>query len=867
MPTPMSKRLNQSTDCSGANGASANNLSDNITEFMNDSNHALALQSALEHHQAGRLAQAEEIYRQILQVDPDHPDALHLLGMLAHQIGQNEIAAKLINRAIQANPQHPFFHSTLGAVYQALNRLEDAVVSYRTAITLKPDYAEAHNNLGSTLKNQGKLDEAITNCQQALIFNPDFAEAHYNLGAIFGARENLGEAIACYRQAIALKPDFADAHYNLGTILRLQDHLDEAAASFQKALAIKPAYIEAYNNLGAILNEQEKSEEAEICFRNAIGHNPNFAEAYNNLGIALTHQEKSDEAVTCYQRALAIKPDYAEAYSNLGNTLRELGKLDEAIACCQKALALKPGYAEAYNNLGNALKDQEKLDEAAICYRKAIEFSPDYAEAHNNLGATLNDQEKPEEAVGYYQKAIALNPNFNEAHGNLGNAFCATGKMNEAIACYRTSIKIKPGKAHSNLIFALDMAAGFDTPTLQQERKNWGEIHAVPLTAKQFPHANTPAPDRRLRIGYVSADFRRHSATTAFGAMLVKFDRDLFEVFAYSNSPKEDDYTQLFQQNVTAWRKIVGLSDDAVAEMVREDGIDILVDLSGHTAGNRLLVFARKPAPVQVTAWGCPSGTGMPAMDALFADPVVIPPEEKQFYTEQVRYLPNLVGFFSPETFPAVGALPTLSAKTITFGSFNRLNKISKESFDLWTRVLAAIPDSRLILKSREFDNPVTKERISRHFVDAGIASERVVILGKTPWHEHMNAFNLVDITLDPFPQGGGVTALEGLIMGVPIVALRWPTFGGRASASILTTLGLTDWIAETQEQYLGIAIQKAQDLEALANLRQDLRNRFTASPIGNAALYVKAVESAYRQLWQEWCKRHSNSSSMTAIP
>ncbi|MEN6630186.1 MAG: tetratricopeptide repeat protein, partial [Sulfuricella sp.] len=752
-----------------------------------------SLQSALAHHQAGRLPQAEEIYRQILQIQPNHSNALHLLGVLAHQAGQNKSAADLINKAIQADPTNSTFHDHLGTVYQKLNRLGDAVACYQRALALKPGEAETYYNLGNTYRDQGKRDKSVT----------------------------------CYQKSLALKPDYADAHNNLGNAFRDQGKLAEAVSCFQKALAIKPDYADALNNLG---------------------------NAYNDLG-------RLEEAIACGQQALALKPDSAEVPNNLGNALYAQGNLAEAADRFRQALALKPDYAEAYNNLGNVLKDQDKLDEAVACFHKAAALKPDFVEAFNNLGAAFGQAGLFGEAIKYSKKALEIDPHLTDGYNNLGMALCGQGQISEAIASYRTALEIDRyySKAHCNLIFAMDMATGSDTATLQQERKSWGEIHATPLAAKQRPHTNATDPARRLRIGYVSADFRRHSATTAFGAMLVKFDRDSFEVFAYSNSPKEDDYTQLFQQNVTAWRKIVGLSDDAVAEMIREDGIDILVDLSGHTAGNRLLAFARKPAPVQVTAWGSPTGTGMQAMDALFADPVVIPPEEKQFYAEQVRYLPNVVGFFSPETFPAVGALPALSAKIITFGSFNRLAKVSQESFELWAQVLAAVPGSRLILKTAELDDAGTRERVSRHFTEVGIEPERIVMLGKTPWQAHMEAFNQVDIALDPFPQGGGVTALEGLMMGVPIVALRCPTFAGRVSASILTTLGLTDWIAETPEQYLEIVIQKARDLVTLADIRRNLRDQFTASAIGNADAYVKAVETEYRQFWQEW---RGNSAS-----
>jgi predicted O-linked N-acetylglucosamine transferase (SPINDLY family) len=402
------------------------------------------------------------------------------------------------------------------------------------------------------------------------------------------------------------------------------------------------------------------------------------------------------------------------------------------------------------------------------------------------------------------------------------------------------------------------MAADRDISALHDERKRWANAHATHLLQHR-PHTNTPDPERRLRIGYVSADFRMHSAASAFGTILINFDSSGFDVVAYSNTvKKEDALTQRFRQNATCWRKIVGLSDDAVSDLIRQDGIDILIDLSGFSAGNRLLVFARKPAPIQITAWGYASGTGMQAMDVLFSDAVVVPPEEKQFYTEQVRYLPCLLSHSPHQAPPPVNDLPALSAGWITFGSFNRLAKISDEAYRTWAQVLLAVPDSRMVLKAGELDDAGTRARVTGHFTRAGVAPERLSLLGKTSWHEHITAFNRADISLDTFPQGGGVTTLEGLLMGVPVVTLRWPTLSGRTSASILTALGLTDWIAETPEQYVEIAVRKAQDILALAELRQQMRTRFTSSVIGDAHAYVSAVEQEYRQLWREWCVRQS---------
>jgi predicted O-linked N-acetylglucosamine transferase (SPINDLY family) len=430
------------------------------------------------------------------------------------------------------------------------------------------------------------------------------------------------------------------------------------------------------------------------------------------------------------------------------------------------------------------------------------------------------------------------------------------GKNDEAVKCFRRALQLKPDfvVAHSNLIFCLDMAPSADLSELLQERKRWDERHAARFL-QAIPYSNTRSPDRLLRIGYVSADFRNHSASKAFGAMLTRYDRGQFEVFAYSNYKGEDDrYTRLFRQNATGWRNISAMSDEAATQQIREDRIDILVDLSGHSAGNRLLVFARKPAPVQITAWGYAAGTGMRAMDVFFTDKVIVPPEEQRFYSEEVRYLPSALGSFFIDPFPDLNELPALNLGSITFGSFNRLAKISGQTYRTWAQILLQIQGSRLILKTPELNERSNRERILSYFENAGLDADRIVMLGGSSWFEHMRAYQEVDIALDPFPHGGGMTAMEGLMMGVPVITLNWPILTGRLSSSLMTTLGLQDWIVQSEDQYLELAIKKSAQLPQLSVLRQTLRALFSASIIGDQGAYTRVVEQEYRALWQAWC-------------
>lgn len=672
----------------------------------------------------------------------------------------------------------------------------------------------------------------------------------------------LAEAESIYRQVLAIAPAQPDALHLLGLIARQTGHLDHAIDLIRQSLVSAPDHAPAHSNLGNALRDKRQTDEAVACYRRAIALNPGYAEAHYNLSVALIDQHRLQEALSSARQALVLRPDFAEAHHSIASALAGLGHADDAAFNYRRAIALRPEYVEAHNNLGNVLQSLGLFDEAEASYRAALSIRPDYAESFNNLGSTLNEQGRLGEALASFRRAIELKPDYAEAHGNLGNLLQTLGDPVEAIACCRRAIMLRPddAEAHSNLIFALDMDAAASAAQLQAERRRWNERHAtgtgtVPRTpaAPAAIHAGNTDPQRRLRIGYVSADFRNHSAARVFGALLIDFDRDSFDVYAYANSHQEDERTRQFRDSVTGWRTIAGLPDDEVAELIRRDGIDILVDLSGHSRGNRLKVFARRPAPIQVTGWGYIGGTGLTAMDVFMADAIVAPEDERALFSERICHLPSVVSAFYPEGFPDIGDLPAQAPGKVTFGSFNRLCKISPEAYRTWAQVLQALPESRLLLKTHELDDETARARVLETFVHAGVQAERIALLGRTGWREHMEAWRQIDLALDPYPHGGGVTTLEGLMMGIPVVTLRWPTVPGRLSASILTTLGLTDWIAESPDRYIAIATEKARNLDVLGTLRHALRSRCNASIIGDTIAYARAVESQYRRLWCEW--------------
>ena len=385
-------------------------------------------------------------------------------------------------------------------------------------------------------------------------------------------------------------------------------------------------------------------------------------------------------------------------------------------------------------------------------------------------------------------------------------------------------------------------------------RARWYEASAKRFTASIAPHQNQRDPERRLRIGYVSANFRRQAATFAFAPVVLGHDSERFEVFCYSDTQPADDLTRRFAASIPGWREAGRFSDDELAAQIRIDGIDILVDLVGHMSGNRLLMFARRPAPIQVTGWGEPTGTGLPTMDYLLADPVLVPEVLQPLLREQVIDLPCFLDYWMPEALPEPGPLPALARGYVTFGSLNRLVKTSDTVLRCWTAILRQVPDARLVLKDAALDTPQLRARVVSLLAAEGIASERITLLGKTDHATHLRNYETIDIALDPFPHGGGMTTLEALWMGVPVITFAGETISSRLAAACEGALGLDDFIASDLAGYISLAAQKASDPAALAALRRSLRPRMMASAVGDSTRYTSAVEAAYRAIWRRWC-------------
>ena len=675
----------------------------------------------------------------------------------------------------------------------------------------------------------------------------------------------LQRAEGIYEKIIEFDSCHSDALHLLGVIANQTGKNDVAISLINKAILNNPEYPLYYCNLGKALKTQGKVDNAISAYRKALDLDPDDAETYLALGNTFKSQKKLDDALYCFQKALQLSPDYIDAYNNLGTVLKDKERFDEAISCYQTALQLKPDDHEVYNNLGVAFKAQGKLHDAIVCYEKALQLKPDYADAYNNIGIALKDEGHLSDAIACYRKALSLKPNMVETYNNLGVALKDQGQSDEAISCYHKALALKPDyeSAHSNLLYGLHHSTAIDPVQLFDQHKLWAKKHAEPLSANIPAHRNDKRLDRPLRIGYVSPDFRAHSVAYFMESLLETHNRSAFEVFCYSDVAVKDPTTIRFEDLADHWRDIAGTPDENMAQLVSDDHIDILVDLAGHTAKNRMLLFARKPAPVQVTYLGYPNTTGLDTVDYRITDAWTDPPDQTDhLYTEKLVRLPNsFLCYTPPKTSPDVANLPAERSDFITFGSFNNRAKITPEVVKLWSRILNAISHSRLFLKSKSLSDSETQHMLRDMFIKNGVSPEQITFLGYSPTSfEHLNGYNSIDIGLDTFPYNGTTTTCEALWMGVPIVVLAGTFHMSRVGVSLLSNMGLTDLIADSTDDYIGKAVSLAGDLGKLKKIRSGLRDMMSGSPLMDASLFTHSLEAAYRIMWKQYREKASSN-------
>jgi predicted O-linked N-acetylglucosamine transferase (SPINDLY family) len=707
--------------------------------------------------------------------------------------------------------------------YHRSGDLARAQAGYKKVLKKRPNHFDALHMLGLSEHQSGDVQSAERLLRRALQVDPQSAAARCALAAALAALQWHAEALACYDDLIALKPDFVDAHLNRGKLLSRLGRFAEAIASFDNAIAIHPQHVDALINKGEALHYLGRFADAMTCYNEILAAKPAHVAALINRGCALKDLQRANEAIAEFDLALAIAPNDVVALINRGETMLVLKRTAEAIESFDRVISINPNHVLAWLRRANALMLTKKVNDA----------------------------------LDACQRALAIQPNAPNAFTQIGQCHALLGDPDAAVSFFDRSLAIKPDDdiALVNRIFSLDFSRDGGYARHQAARSEWWRQIGSKIAAEHPPrHDNDRDPARRIVLGYVSADFRRHSAAYSFRPVLENHDKSRFELICYSVSPIEDAVTGSFRHIADQWRDVSQWSDDRLADCIRADKVDILIDLSGHTDGNRMRTFARKPAPIQVTAWGDGTGTGLPTIDYLFSDPVRAPLQVRHLFAEQIYDLPCSIIIEPPPAELRAFEPPAVSNGYVTYGVFTRASRLSNAVVEVWARILRSDVSSRLLIKDYLLNDVAIQTKLTDNFAAHGIASDRISLIGSTSREEHLAAYRRIDICLDPFPHGGGVSTWEALHMGVPVVTKLGGGLSSRLGGAILSAIDMSDWVAADDDHYVEIALRSTPDrLRTIRNELPDLIGR-RCSP----ATYTRAVEEAYRTMWERYCAQQS---------
>ncbi|MCZ7565273.1 MAG: tetratricopeptide repeat protein [Burkholderiales bacterium] len=643
-----------------------------------------------------------------------------------------------------------------------------------------------------------------------------------------------------------------------------EGRVDEAEAICTHRLERDPRDAQALNLLGLAADRRGDHRRAAELLEAAVAAAPEVGLFRYNLGNAQVAVGRADDALASYSRAVALEPDRFAAWFNLGQLHAERGRPAQAVAAFRQALRIRPANSEARLALAAALVDSVQADatgpaacaEALALVETCWEQTPDPLRARFVLAMALAGCERWTEAAANLEAVVAARPDAVEPRNQLANCYNRVGRLRDAVHEYRETFRLAPGFHHAltSVLGTLNAVADATPEEIFEAHRAWATAVAEPLypVAPRFANARDSA--RRLRVGYVSPDLRRHPVGTMFAPVLERHDAARFETFCYYNYPRGDGMTDRMRRAAHHWRDIAGQDDDVVVDAIRADAIDILVDLVGHTRHTRLPVFARKPAPVQASWLGYFNTTGLATMDWFVTDPVSSPHGQERYFVERLLRLPATRFCYEPPEFlPAVSTLPARSRGHVTFGCLNSLAKVNDRVLALWGRILAAVPGGRLVLQASALNDPCVRENLRARAQACGIASERLDLKRFVPVEEAATSYHDIDVALDPFPFCGGMTSLDALWMGVPVVTLPQVMIAGRQTASMLANLGLVELIAADETGYVAAAVGLAHDLDRLAALRAELRERFRRSPLADYDRFARDLERAFATMWQAW--------------
>jgi protein O-GlcNAc transferase len=815
------------------------------------------LQRAVEDHQSGQLAEARAAYEEILAVDPRHADAMNLLGAIAIQTKDFQHAVQLYAQAIEVDPANLVAYCNSALALGALKQFEAALARYDQAIALRADLAESYFNRGNVLWTLKRLDAALASYRQAIALDPEYAEGYLGCGHVLRDLKQWEAARASYEQAIALVEDYEQAHFHRGNVLYELKQWEGALASYNRTIAIKPDFAEAYSNRGLVLYELKQWEGALASYKRAIELRANYAEAHFNCGNVLQALKQPDAALASYNRAIELKPDHAEVHFNRGNTLYELKQLDAALTSYSLAIKLNRDYAEAYSNRGIVLKELNQLEAALASYQQAIDVNPGYADAHFNRGNALVQLKQLDAAQTSYARALELKPDEKWMYGawlHTKMLLCNWKDLETELP--RMASKIESAEMATQPFVVLALA---DSPPLQRRAAEIWARETCPLNLA-LPSIGPRPRDSQIRVGYFSADLHHSAMSHLMVNIFRAHDKRQFRVIAFSFGPDIQD--EMRERLLPAFDEFIDVrakSPLEIAQMARERGIDIAVDLMGFTRNQRSEIFAHRAAPIQVSYLGYPGTLGTSYIDYILADRTVIPDKNRRHYAERVSYLPY--SYFptsyqiaehpgridDPQSRRAELGLPPVG---FVFCCFNNRYKITPAVFDIWMRLLSQVEGSVLWLLQ---DDEVCVRNLRREAQTRGVDAARLIFAPRAPSASHLARHGVADLFLDTLPCNAHTTAADALWMGVPVLTRIGEAFASRVAASLLHAVGLPELITTTAEQYEAAAIGLAKDPERLARLKDKLNgNRLTAS-LFNSELLTQHLERAFVQMYERY--------------
>jgi predicted O-linked N-acetylglucosamine transferase (SPINDLY family) len=777
------------------------------------------LQRAVEHHRAGRWIEASQLYRQILAINPDEPDALRLLGQLTFASGSADKAAELIRRAISLRPGVVDFHIDLARICFSRNQFPDAVSSYRRALELDPfSSPDTHFELARALAAIGENASAIEHVEITLKSNPT-PDAMALLGGLLLTSNRVQQAVDRLQKAVELAPDRADLLSTYALALQHRGDFDLAESNYLKALKLKPDFAEVRNNFGYLLILRRQLPRAIEELKEAVRLKPVYPQAHHNLALAYTGLSQIDNALASYKSALEQEPRMPDTWEALGRVLLDLRKYSSAVTAFSRSLALRP-TAQICIFLGIAYAGLEDLDNAIAATRKAVAIDPKSADAHSALGGELKWAGQLEAAIAEFRIALQHNPRHHAAH--------------------------------SNIVYTMLSQDGPTPDEILAAHVEWARQQTGHITPMRRPR-NQRLPDRKLRVGYISPNFRRQAVCAFVLPIIEHHDRSQIEIYCYSDLEVPDDYTRRIQAWANQWRETSQLSDEQLAKQIREDRVDILVELTGHIGKGRLGALVYRPAPVQVSYIGYQGTTGVAAVDYVLTDDWADPAGAEKNYIEKPFRLPQSFFVYDPpKDAPLVGPLPVKANGYITFGCLNAVNKATPRAIALWSAVMSQVRGSKMMLLTTRCEE--TNTRLLAGFAAGGISADRIELVQRVGPDGYYRRYNSIDIALDPVPFNGHTTTCDAAWMGCPTVTLSGQIYAHRFGGSVMRNLDLADLVTESPEACITAAVALAKDLERLANLRSSLRFVMQKSLITNGPGFTRNLEQAYRQMWRSWC-------------